>query len=105
MSFPTLPSEERGAGPAGPAGQGQRPEEGAGTRGWRGPAVESLSYEELVEMLEDLARRMAAGDVGIEEAAELYEQAGFVHRIASERLERVRRRVEDLEKGTASPPS
>lgn len=66
--------------------------------------MESLTYEQLVEALEDLARRMAADDVGIEEAAELYEQAGAIHRLASERLERVRRRIEDLE-GDASTSS
>jgi len=67
--------------------------------------MESLTYEQLVDSLEDLARRMAAGDVGIEEAAELYEQAGLIHRLASERLERVRRRIEDLEEDAAPGPT
>ncbi len=79
----------------------------AGLTGQGDTAMESLTYEQLVDALEDLARRMAAGDVGIEEAAELYEQAGAIHRLASERLERVRRRIEKLDgdppPGSAGP--
>ncbi|PZS18998.1 MAG: exodeoxyribonuclease VII small subunit [Acidimicrobiales bacterium] len=78
---------------------------GPGTGLPTGAAMESLTYEQLVDSLEDLARRMAAGDVGIEEAAELYEQAGLIHRLASERLERVRRRIEDLEEDAAPGPT
>lgn len=62
-----------------------------------GTPLESLSYEQLVETLEALARRMSAGEVGIEEAAELYQQAGAIHRLANQRLEQVRRRIEDLD--------
>lgn len=60
------------------------------------PPLEALSFEQLVELLEDLTRRMASGEVGIEEAAELYGQAGAVHRAASERLARVQARLEGL---------
>ena len=60
-------------------------------------ALDSLTYEELVELLEDLTRRMASGDVGIEEASELYERAGMVHGAASERLAQVRARIERLD--------
>ncbi|MDP9389678.1 MAG: exodeoxyribonuclease VII small subunit [Actinomycetota bacterium] len=56
----------------------------------------SRSFEELVEELEDLTRRMADGDIGIEEAVELYEQAGRLHDLAAERLARVRERIERL---------
>ena len=56
----------------------------------------ALTYEELVEKLEDLTRRIASGDVGIEEASELYERAGVVHRVAAERLAKVRARLERL---------
>jgi exodeoxyribonuclease VII small subunit len=57
----------------------------------------ALSYEELVEMLEDLTRRIASGEVGIEEASELYERAGVIHRLAAERLAQVRARIERLD--------
>lgn len=61
----------------------------------------ALTYEELIEKLEDLTRRMASGDVGIEEASELYERAGVIHRLAAERLAQVRARIERLD-GTDS---
>ena len=57
----------------------------------------ALSYEELVEKLEDLTRRIASGEVGIEEASELYERAGAIHRLAAERLAQVRARIERLD--------
>jgi exodeoxyribonuclease VII small subunit len=59
-------------------------------------AVESMSYEQLVEALEQLTQRMADGDIGIEQAVELYEQAGRLHALASERLARVQERIERL---------
>lgn len=56
----------------------------------------SLTYEELVEALERLTRRMADGDVGIEEAVDLYERAGRLHTQASERLARIQERIARL---------
>jgi exodeoxyribonuclease VII small subunit len=60
-------------------------------------ALDGLTYEQLVEMLEDLTRRIASGEVGIEEASELYERAGAIHRLAAERLAQVRARIERLD--------
>jgi exodeoxyribonuclease VII small subunit len=60
-------------------------------------ALDRLTYEQLVEMLEDLTRRIASGEVGIEEASELYERAGMIHRLAAERLAQVRARIERLD--------
>lgn len=57
---------------------------------------ESLSFEELLEALEDLTRRMADGSIGIEEVVDLYERAGRLHALASERLSRVQARIEEL---------
>jgi exodeoxyribonuclease VII small subunit len=56
-----------------------------------------LTYEQLVEKLEELTRRIASGEVGIEEASELYERAGVIHRLAAERLAQVRARIERLD--------
>ena len=39
---------------------------------------------------------MAAGDIGIEEVADLYEEAGRLHAAAAERLDNVRRRIDAL---------
>ena len=59
-------------------------------------SAESMSYEQLVDALEQLTQRMADGDIGIEEAVELYEQAGRLHAMAAERLARVQERIERL---------
>lgn len=59
-------------------------------------ADEELSFEELVAALEALTERMASGDLGIEEAADLYERAQGLHGLAAERLARVQERIEKL---------
>jgi len=61
--------------------------------------LSALSFEELVEELERLTRQMAAGDIGIEMVADLYEQAGRLHAEAAQRLETVRERIERLSSG------
>lgn len=58
--------------------------------------LDALTYEELVAELESLTAQMAAGDIGIEAAAELYERAGVLHAAASERLARVQERIDKL---------
>ena len=67
-----------------------------------GEDLSSLTFEQLLERLEDITRRMAAGDIGIEAVTDLYEKAGRLHAEASERLERVRRRLDSL--ADSSPP-
>lgn len=57
---------------------------------------EDLTFEQLVAALEQLTERMAAGDIGIEEAADLYERAQHLHGLAAERLARVQQRIEGL---------
>ncbi len=54
----------------------------------------ALTFEQLLERLEGITRRMAAGDIGIEAVTDLYEEAGRLHAEATDRLERVRRRLE-----------
>lgn len=58
--------------------------------------LESMSFEELLGALEVLTARMAGGEIGIEEATDLYERAGRLHAAASERLARVQARVDAL---------
>jgi len=60
-----------------------------------------MSYEQLVEALEALTENMADGQIGIEEAVELYEQAGRLHALASDRLAEVQARIDRL----ATPPT
>jgi exodeoxyribonuclease VII small subunit len=59
-----------------------------------GPDYDTLTFEQLVAALEDLTDRMASGEIGIEEAADLYEQAEQLHARAAERLARVQARIE-----------
>jgi exodeoxyribonuclease VII small subunit len=54
------------------------------------------TFEELLEELEAMTRRMAAGDIGIEEAAALYERATDLHARAAERLAQVQARIERI---------
>lgn len=54
------------------------------------------TFEELVAALEALTERMASGDIGIEAAADLYEQAQALHAQAADRLARVQQRVEEF---------
>ena len=58
--------------------------------------LSTLTFEQLLEALEAITRRMASGDIGIEAVADLYEEAGRLHAEAGERLERVRRRLDML---------
>jgi exodeoxyribonuclease VII small subunit len=56
----------------------------------------SQTFEELMTELESLTAQLAAGDIGIEAAADLYERAEKLHAQAAERLEQVKARVEKL---------
>ena len=58
--------------------------------------VSSMTYEKLVDSLEELTHRMADGEVGIEEAVELYERAGRLHAQAAERLAGIQERIARL---------
>jgi exodeoxyribonuclease VII small subunit len=63
--------------------------------GVSGP-LETLTFEELVGALERVAARLAGGDLGIEAAADLYEQAELLHDAAQDRLAAVEARIERL---------
>lgn len=55
--------------------------------------LNALTFEQLLDELERITRQMAAGDIGIEQVADLYEQAGRYHAEAAARLDRVRERI------------
>jgi exodeoxyribonuclease VII small subunit len=57
-------------------------------------AWEEMTFEQLVAELEQLTERMASGDIGIEEVADLYEKAERLHALAAERLAKVQARIE-----------
>jgi exodeoxyribonuclease VII small subunit len=56
----------------------------------------SLTFEELLAALEVVTGRLANGDLGIEAAADVYEQAELLHAAATERLAAVEARIERL---------
>ena len=58
--------------------------------------LDALSFEQLVDRLEELTAQLADGGIGIERAADLYERAQRLHATASARLEAVARRIERL---------
>jgi exodeoxyribonuclease VII small subunit len=62
------------------------------------PVVEEdpRSFEQLMDELERVTERLAGGDLGIEAATDLYEQAERLHALASARLAQVQARVERL---------
>jgi exodeoxyribonuclease VII small subunit len=56
------------------------------------------TFEQLMAELEEVTERLATGELGIEDAAELYERAQKLHAWATERLAQVQARVEALAK-------
>ena len=59
-------------------------------------ALDALSFEELVDRLEEITAQLADGGIGIERAADLYERAQRLHATAAARLEAVARRIDLL---------
>lgn len=86
-------ASEGSSEPEGPARSGQE------------PAAGSATFEELMAELEDVTARLAAGDLGIEAATDLYERAERLHALATERLERVKARVEGLGRSSGTGDS
>lgn len=54
------------------------------------------TFEEVVGELEEVVRRMGAPDIGIEEAAGLYERARELHESAVARLDDVEKRIAEI---------
>ena len=60
------------------------------------PAIETMSFESLVQELESVAQAMDNGNIGIEEATSMYARASALHAAARQRLADVTARVESL---------
>jgi len=67
------------------------------------PDLAGLTFEQLLERLETLTAQLSSGEVGIERAADLYEEAGKVYEAAKARLEAVQARIEALQPAPADP--
>lgn len=65
------------------------------------PDPAGLTFEQLVDELEATIARMAGGSLGIEEVTALYERAGQLHALATERLEAITARIEKLTRGSS----
>ena len=63
--------------------------------GVEGP-LGSLTFEQILSALESVTARLAGGELGIEAAADLYEQAEILHAAAEERLAQVEARISRL---------
>lgn len=55
--------------------------------------LDDMTFEQLVSELEAVASAMDRGDIGIEEAADLYGRAGALHAAAAARLAQVQHRL------------
>lgn len=55
--------------------------------------LDDFSYEQLLSQLETLTQQLASGELGIEKAAELYERACIIHKVAQCRLDSIRSRL------------
>jgi exodeoxyribonuclease VII small subunit len=55
-----------------------------------------LTFEQLLERLDELTQQMESRDVGIEAAVDLYEQAAALHAAASLRLNNISKRIDAL---------
>lgn len=75
-----------------PGGDGK----GGDPRSGGGAELGAMSFEGLLEHLEALVGQLSSGEVGIEAAADLYEQAGRVYNEAKARLDTVQARIELL---------
>jgi exodeoxyribonuclease VII small subunit len=61
------------------------------------------SFEQLVDELERITDQLAGGELGIEAATDLYEQAEHVHELAQARLAQVQQRIDRLRAGRDRP--
>jgi len=59
--------------------------------------LEALTFEEIVGSLEAVTNRLANGELGIEAAADLYEQAEILYEAAEQRLAAVEARISRLQ--------
>jgi exodeoxyribonuclease VII small subunit len=89
------PDPAGGPSPTGP-GAGPRTADAAMGAPLSDEEAAGRTFEELMADLEAVTDRLASGELGIEVAAALYEQAERLHVLASERLAQVQARVERL---------
>ena len=63
--------------------------------------LSALTFEQIVQRLEETIGQMASGDLGIEEVTDLYERAGQLHDAATQRLAGIEARLAKLTEADA----
>jgi exodeoxyribonuclease VII small subunit len=59
--------------------------------------LDTLTFEQLLQRLEQVTLQLSDGELGIEAAADLYERAKVLHAAAGDRLDRVSARIAALD--------
>ena len=70
-----------------------------------GPVVEDLPFDTAIEQLETLAGQLEDGDIPLEQALEVYEQAVTLFRHCRARLGSVEQKLELLTRGLDDEPT
>jgi len=65
------------------------------------PKPDELTYEQAVEKLEEIVRRIESGEAGLEESIKLYEEGMALGRRCKEVLAQAEQRVEHLSREAA----
>ena len=60
------------------------------------PPVESLSFEQALRELEDIVRKLEAGDVELERSIEIYERGAALKKFCETRLRSAELKVEQI---------
>jgi exodeoxyribonuclease VII small subunit len=55
--------------------------------------LDQLTFEALLDRLDQITQQMESRDVGIEAAMSLYEEAAELHRVATARLDGISQRI------------
>jgi exodeoxyribonuclease VII small subunit len=66
-------------------------------------APEALTFEQALAALDDVVRRMEAGEVGLEEAVSLFERGQAYLAVCRERLAAAQRRIDELTAASLPP--
>jgi exodeoxyribonuclease VII small subunit len=65
----------------------------------QGPEIAAMSFEEALRALEDVVRRLEAGDVPLDESIDLYERGEALRRRCQQRLDAAEARIEKIVAG------
>jgi exodeoxyribonuclease VII small subunit len=65
----------------------------------QGPDIGAMNFEEALRALEDVVRRLEAGDVPLDESIDLYERGEQLRRHCQQRLDAAEARIERIVQG------